>query len=112
MVQLKDSPHDVKVSDAWLAKHEYMSPEWVKLEWERLWTHVWQAACPEEELVEVGDYVEYPAAEQSIVVIRVASDQIAAYHNACQHRGSPSCSGPTSRTEKGWPTRGSTQTPS
>ena len=45
-------------------------------EMERLWPRVWQIACREEELPEVGDYVEYTIGDQSILVVRAAADTI------------------------------------
>ena len=57
------------------------------LEVERLWGRVWQLACLEEEIPEVGDYHVYDIAHLSFLVIRTAPDQIKAYRNACLHRG-------------------------
>ena len=57
------------------------------LEVERLWSRVWQLACLEEEIPEVGDYHVYDIAHLSFLVIRTAPDQIKAYRNACLHRG-------------------------
>jgi phenylpropionate dioxygenase-like ring-hydroxylating dioxygenase large terminal subunit len=57
------------------------------LEVERLWRRVWQMACREEEIPEVGDCVVYEIAEDSLVVIRSAPGEIRAFHNACLHRG-------------------------
>jgi phenylpropionate dioxygenase-like ring-hydroxylating dioxygenase large terminal subunit len=57
------------------------------LEIERLWSRVWQLACLEEEIPDVGDYHVYDIAHLSFLVVRTAPDQIKAYHNACLHRG-------------------------
>ena len=40
-----------------IPKERYVSPEFMKLEWERMWTKVWLVGCREEEISEPGDYV-------------------------------------------------------
>jgi phenylpropionate dioxygenase-like ring-hydroxylating dioxygenase large terminal subunit len=65
----------------------YISPNFLRLETERLWPRVWQVACREEELPQVGAYATYDIMDESIVVVRVAKDKIKAYFNVCQHRG-------------------------
>ncbi|MEN3951301.1 aromatic ring-hydroxylating dioxygenase subunit alpha [Iodidimonas sp. SYSU 1G8] len=56
-------------------------------EMEKLWPKVWQWACREEHVPEVGDYHVYDVGNHSILVIRVAEDEIKAYYNSCLHRG-------------------------
>ena len=70
----------------------YTSREWHRREVERLWKRVWQFACREEHIPNVGDYVLYEIAELSFLVVRhaepTADDHgIKAYPNACLHRG-------------------------
>ena len=64
----------------------YTSPEFHALEVEKLWSRVWQMACLEEEIPEVGDYHVYEIADMSFLVVRTA-DGIKAYRNSCLHRG-------------------------
>ncbi len=65
----------------------YTSPEYCKLEAERLWPRVWQWACRLEEIPNVGDFVTYDIIDQSIIVVRSSADEIKAYYNVCPHRG-------------------------
>ncbi len=65
----------------------YTSPEFAALEFERLWSRVWQVACREEEIAEVGEFCEYVIGDQSILVVRSAPDDVRAFHNTCLHRG-------------------------
>lgn len=65
----------------------YTSPEFARLEMERLWYRVWQVACREEELARPGDFVEYRIGEQSVLVVRTGDGEIRAFHNTCLHRG-------------------------
>jgi phenylpropionate dioxygenase-like ring-hydroxylating dioxygenase large terminal subunit len=70
-----------------VARARYTSPHFAELELERLWSRVWQVACREEEVAEVGDFCEYLIGDQSILVVRSAPDTVGAYHNTCLHRG-------------------------
>lgn len=67
----------------------FYSREFHDLEVELLWKRVWQLACHEDELAEVGDHVVYDIAHLSFLLVRtgVGPDDIAAYRNACLHRG-------------------------
>jgi phenylpropionate dioxygenase-like ring-hydroxylating dioxygenase large terminal subunit len=53
--------------DGVVPKERYTSRAFVDLEMERLWSRVWQVACREEEIAEVGDFVEYAIGDQSIL---------------------------------------------
>jgi phenylpropionate dioxygenase-like ring-hydroxylating dioxygenase large terminal subunit len=64
----------------------YTSPEFHALEVEKLWSRVWQLACLEEEIPNVGDYHVYEIADMSFLIVRTAAG-IKAYRNACLHRG-------------------------
>ena len=57
------------------------------LEFDRLWSRVWQVACRDEEITDVGDFCEYLIGDQSILVVRSAPDTVRAFHNTCLHRG-------------------------
>ncbi len=65
----------------------YTSPEFHKLEMERLWPRVWQWACREEHIPEPGDFYVYDIGPWSVIVTRTPSRQIKAYFNSCLHRG-------------------------
>jgi phenylpropionate dioxygenase-like ring-hydroxylating dioxygenase large terminal subunit len=65
----------------------YTSPEFAALEFDRLWSRVWQVACRQEEIADVGDFCEYLIGDQSILVVRSGAEVIRAFHNTCLHRG-------------------------
>jgi nitrite reductase/ring-hydroxylating ferredoxin subunit len=65
----------------------YTDPEMLALEYERLWSRVWQIACRAEELPKVGDHVVYTIGARSVLLVRSEPDHIVAFHNACLHRG-------------------------
>jgi phenylpropionate dioxygenase-like ring-hydroxylating dioxygenase large terminal subunit len=70
-----------------IQKRAYVDPAYVALEKQRLWPRVWQMACRLEELPEIGSYVTYDVADESVIVVRTGRDRVRAYHNVCRHRG-------------------------
>ena len=77
----------IEPSSELIAKERYTSKEYLALERERLWPHVWQMACRVEEIPNVGDYIEYAIGTQSVLIVRESADSIRAYRNSCLHRG-------------------------
>ncbi len=75
------------LGDADIDFDRYTSPAFFAREMERLWPRVWQWACREEHLPEVGDTLVYDIGRHSILLVRTADHGIKAYHNACLHRG-------------------------
>lgn len=70
-----------------IAVARYVSDEFHRLEAEKLWPTTWQMACRLEHIPNVGDYYVYDICDISLIVIRVKSDVVRAYHNSCLHRG-------------------------
>jgi len=77
---LTDEPVDVPFE-------RYLAQEYHDLEVEKLWKRVWQTACREDEIPEVGDTLVYDIAHLSFIVTRVSPTVIKAYPNSCLHRG-------------------------
>jgi phenylpropionate dioxygenase-like ring-hydroxylating dioxygenase large terminal subunit len=73
--------------DSVIPRARYTSAEFAALEFERLWSRVWQVACREEEIAEIGEYCEFLVGDQSILVVRSGPDTVRAFHNTCLHRG-------------------------
>jgi len=73
--------------DVVVAPDCYTSRAYHDLEVERVWRRVWQMACREEDIPDVGDHVVYDVADLSLIVVRSAPDRIQAFHNSCLHRG-------------------------
>lgn len=76
-----------EVRDDFVPKEVYFSPEFARLEEQRLWPRVWQIACRLEELPSVGSYLTYEIVDDSILIVRTSESQVKAYHNVCMHRG-------------------------
>ena len=65
----------------------YFSRKFFDLEVEKLWPKVWQLACFEQDIPNVGDTIVYDIVDWSFLVTRTAPDRIQAFYNACLHRG-------------------------
>lgn len=65
----------------------YFSRDFHDLEVERLWKRVWQLACHEDDIPNVGDAIPYDIASLSFIIVRTGEDEFSAYPNACRHRG-------------------------
>jgi len=70
-----------------VAASRYYDPAFFDLEAKYLWPKVWQMACREEDIPEVGDCHLYEVLGKSLIVVRTAPDEIRALYNACLHRG-------------------------
>jgi phenylpropionate dioxygenase-like ring-hydroxylating dioxygenase large terminal subunit len=68
----------------------FLSRDYLEAEKKRLWPRIWQMVERVEDMPNVGDWLTYDVAEESVVVIRIATDgpeQFRAWHNVCPHRG-------------------------
>jgi len=65
----------------------FLSKDYCDVEVEKLWKRVWQVACREEEIAEVGDIYLYEVATLQFIIVRTAPNKIKAYPNSCLHRG-------------------------
>jgi phenylpropionate dioxygenase-like ring-hydroxylating dioxygenase large terminal subunit len=81
-----DVPFAVKVPDR-LPKERYFDEGFFQLEAQRLWPRVWQMACRLEEIPRPRDFAEYRILDQSVIVLRTDDMGVAAFQNACRHRG-------------------------
>lgn len=56
------------------------------LEMQKVWRKVWQFACREEHVAEVGDYYVYDIGRYSMLIVRTEQG-LKAFANSCLHRG-------------------------
>jgi hypothetical protein len=75
------------LGDEQISVDRYLTREAHELEKEKIWKRVWQMACREEEIPEVGDAIVYDITDISILVVRVTKAEIKAYYNVCLHQG-------------------------
>jgi phenylpropionate dioxygenase-like ring-hydroxylating dioxygenase large terminal subunit len=76
-----------KVRDDFVPKDAYVSKDYAQVEAETLWPRVWQLACREEEIPNIGDFVVYDILHDSLIITRVSDNRIKAFFNVCPHRG-------------------------
>lgn len=94
------------LGDEDISVDRYITREIHELEKETLWKKVWQMACREEEIPEVGDAVVYDITDISILVVRATPTEIKAYFNVCLHQGRALRDGPSHNTELRCPFHG------
>ena len=70
-----------------IPKERYTSKEYMQLEWERMWTKVWNMAGRESDIPNVGDYFTTELGPESFLIVREAEDRVRAFYNVCPHRG-------------------------
>ena len=70
-----------------IPKERYTSKEYMELEWERMWTRVWNMAGRESDIPNVGDYFTTELGPESFLIVREAEDKVRAFYNVCPHRG-------------------------
>lgn len=72
-------------------REQYTSKEFFDLEMQRMWPRVWQLACREEQIAEIGDCVLYESPGASLILLRSSDHEIKAFYNTCLHRGMKLC---------------------
>ncbi|MFT4823298.1 MAG: phenylpropionate dioxygenase-like ring-hydroxylating dioxygenase large terminal subunit [Halioglobus sp.] len=68
------------------SKHGYFSPDYMRQEWDAVWTQGWLIAGVESDLPNIGDYFLFDLCDESIIVTRT-DEGAKAFYNACSHRG-------------------------
>lgn len=70
-----------------IGAERYIDQAFFDREAEMMWSKVWQMACREEDIPEVGDVHVYDIIDRSVLVVRSGPDTIEAFPNSCLHRG-------------------------
>src|SRR5581483_2320510 len=86
---LRSSPGDFGIEP--ISVRRYTSRDWYEREMRQLWPKVWQMACHEQEIPEVGDRTLYEVGDYSFILVRSGPDEIRAFYNSCLHRGNKLC---------------------
>jgi phenylpropionate dioxygenase-like ring-hydroxylating dioxygenase large terminal subunit len=96
------------IGDDGIPVDHYISEDYFKKEAAKMWPKVWQMACREEEIPNVGDYIIYEVVGKSLIVTRTAPNKFKALHNVCLHRGRKLVTEDGSQTEFRCPYHGFT----
>jgi phenylpropionate dioxygenase-like ring-hydroxylating dioxygenase large terminal subunit len=70
-----------------IPKTRYTDPDFMRSEWERMWTRTWLLAARESDLAQPGAYATFEIGPESILIVRQADGGLLAHYNVCQHRG-------------------------
>jgi phenylpropionate dioxygenase-like ring-hydroxylating dioxygenase large terminal subunit len=70
-----------------ISSGRYTDPAFARLEFQKLWSRVWQCAARLDEIQEPGHYTTYDIGDQSVFIVRVDDKTVKAFHNVCPHRG-------------------------
>ena len=70
-----------------LAPERYTSPDFMRLEWDAIWSRTWTCAGLVSDLARPGDWIRYELGAESILVVRGRDEEIRAFYNVCRHRG-------------------------
>jgi phenylpropionate dioxygenase-like ring-hydroxylating dioxygenase large terminal subunit len=65
----------------------YTSEDFMKLEWERIWTKVWLLGGRSDDMKEPGDYICTEIGKESVLIVRQQDGSVRAFPNVCLHRG-------------------------
>jgi nitrite reductase/ring-hydroxylating ferredoxin subunit len=63
----------------------------MRREWERLWSRAWLCAGRLADIPRPGDALTFDIGNASVLVVRQSDGALAAFHNACRHRGRRLC---------------------
>ena len=78
---------DPDLGHAMIPKHRYTSAEFMKLEWDTMWTKVWLAGGREEVIPDPGDWMTHEIGTESLIFVRQDDGAIKGFFNVCPHRG-------------------------
>lgn len=70
-----------------VAASRYFDRAFFEQEAQHLWPRVWQMACRDEDIPNVGDYHIYEILGKSLILVRTPGGAIKALYNSCLHRG-------------------------
>jgi phenylpropionate dioxygenase-like ring-hydroxylating dioxygenase large terminal subunit len=65
----------------------YTSADFMRLEWQHLWTKVWLLGGRECDIPDAGDFIVTDIGRESIILVRQADGGVRGFFNVCQHRG-------------------------
>ena len=74
-----------------VSPERYFAPEFMRLEWERLWPRVWLLAGVTPDVKEPGDYIVFKHGHEEFIIVRQEDDSIKAFYNVCPHRANRVC---------------------
>src|SRR5687768_3405203 len=71
-----------------LVPDAYRSPDFYRIEQERVWAGGWAGVGYVDQVREPGQILVAEVAGQSVIIVRDAGGKLRGFHNVCRHRGS------------------------
>ena len=69
-----------------IPRERYYDPEFMRQEWEFLWTRIWHIAGREQQLQVPGDYIVHDFLHESVMIVRQHDGSLRGFYNSCGHR--------------------------
>ena len=82
-----DKEPEPNLSYEYIPKERYTSKEFMKLEWDHIWTKIWLRGGLSQDLKEANDYITTEIGNYSILITRGEDMKARAFYNVCKHRG-------------------------
>ena len=82
-----EKAHEPVLGTDLIPKERYTSETYMRLEWEHMWTKVWNMAGRESDIPNVGDYFTTELGSESFLIVRETPNRVRAFYNVCPHRG-------------------------
>ena len=64
----------------------YFSRDFMKQEWDQLWSKIWHIAGRESQLEEAGDYLVHTFMRESVIIAKQRDGSLKGMYNVCAHR--------------------------
>jgi phenylpropionate dioxygenase-like ring-hydroxylating dioxygenase large terminal subunit len=77
-----------------ITPERYISREYARLEWSRMWMRTWHIGGMAYQAPEPGDYLVADLGAESIIIVRQEEGRLRAFYNVCVHRGTRLLAGP------------------
>ncbi len=74
-------------SSVTIGAEAYISADYARAEFDRLWRKVWLQAGRLEDVPDPGNYITYDIGDDSVIIVRADDGSLKAFHNVCSHRG-------------------------
>jgi Rieske 2Fe-2S family protein len=74
-----------------LTREMYVSPEWLERDLERIFRRRWLFAGHSSQISRPGEFFTFELGDDSVIVSRTNTGELAAFHNVCRHRGTRLC---------------------
>jgi len=82
-----DKEPDPQLGTGLIDPRRYTSADFMRLEWERMWTQVWLLGGRELDMPEPGHFVVSEIGRESVILVRQKDGSVRGFYNVCQHRG-------------------------